>query len=245
MLDGEFFSCMNHLQFDATSNINLTFANMQEAKIVSTQTLHQSDEISQLPGYNDIHRGNVTVDIPSDITRSQNFNNANDGIQVLKQTANKRKLKKVCCGYFPTRCACCGVWISSILVFLGLIAFLVYYYYPQMPTFVIGAPYSPPNSKFIISVPNGDILRAVGNASVANPFSMVIQYAVNITIVSKMRLDIPVSIIDLKVPNYFMQGFFQSPKTKKNIPTFTGFGNVTNILIVGNQVTTFTLVYYP
>jgi hypothetical protein len=156
-----------------------------------------------------LEQGEMSMAVMSDYNSNvsiQNLAQRTESTSTLLEGGRNRlspssvKYRPYCCGYFRTRLGCCAVWSGCILLVLGLLGLVGYYYYPTIPTFVISKPFAAPNSTgLLISPSTGSALQAMLGANVTNPFSMTIKYAVNITVVSQMRWDVYVSVLSLKV----------------------------------------------
>jgi hypothetical protein len=95
---------------------------------------------------------------------------------------------------------CCAVCWPTIIIILAGLALTGYFMYPKMPTLYIGEPFVPADSKGLTySPPASSIVAAFSNASVATPFTLTLDYAVNVTVHSENNFDIAVSALQLNV----------------------------------------------
>lgn len=154
----------------------------------------------------------LTLNIKSNHSR----NNSEDQF-----TIEKYESKRICCGYFKTRFGCCITWSTIIILFLGALGIMGWYYYPKIPAFVISKPYIPGNSSGLTISPIGNFATLIQNANETNPFIMSMQYAVNVTLISEMRMDVDISVISLMVITIlFVRDIFSPIKLTGPFQTF-------------------------
>jgi hypothetical protein len=176
-------------------NDNLTETNVSRSNLRDSSTTFYRDSTT----------------IPYNAFNEKNSESNKTNIKQKHSYRNPKEYKRgYCCEYFKTRSGCCFTWMAIFIVLLGSLGFLGYYYRPIFPKFVIGSPYIPLNSKGLVLSRNESFSTLLKEANETNPFIMGITYAVNISIVSEMKMNLDISVIRLAVIiKLIISGIFQ------------------------------------
>ncbi|KAJ3281426.1 hypothetical protein HDU76_008931, partial [Blyttiomyces sp. JEL0837] len=89
-----------------------------------------------------------------------------------------RKPQRYCCGCFRTRGGCCAFWWTFILLIVIGMGVAGYFLWPRIPTFTVSDPYIPNNVSPV------SYTGSMSTASPSNPYTVMFNLAVNISVYS-------------------------------------------------------------